>query len=80
VASTVDLKVIGVVAPGSTDPLWAQSAGNWLKDMGVLIGLAVFFTLLTWLRVRRLGPRRRKGNGASQANAVSHAAGGSHRA
>ncbi|MGH3233465.1 MAG: ATP-binding cassette domain-containing protein, partial [Streptosporangiaceae bacterium] len=61
VASTVNLNVIGVSAPGSTDPLWAQTPGNWLHDMGLLIGLAVIFTLFTWLRMRRLGPRRRKG-------------------
>jgi hypothetical protein len=60
VASTVNLNVIGVVAPGSTDPLWAQSSGNWLKDMGLLVALGVVFTLLAWLRMRRLGPRRRK--------------------
>ena len=61
VASTVNLNVIGVAAPGSTDPLWAQSAGNWLRDMGMLIALGVVFTLITWLQMRRLGPRRRKG-------------------
>ena len=61
VASTVNLNVIGVSAPGSTDPLWAQSAGNWLHDMGMLIALGVVFTLLAWLQMRRLAPRRRKG-------------------
>jgi ABC-type multidrug transport system ATPase subunit/ABC-type multidrug transport system permease subunit len=60
VASTVNLNVIGVVAPGSSDPLWAQSSGNWLKDMGVLVGLAIVFTLIAWIRLLRLGPRRRK--------------------
>ena len=60
VASTVNLNVIGVVAPGSTDPLWAQTPGNWLHDMGMLLALAVVFTLFTWLAMRRLGPRRRK--------------------
>jgi ABC-type multidrug transport system ATPase subunit len=59
-ASTVNLNVIGAVAPGSTDPLWAQSSGNWLHDMGLLVALGVVFTLLAYLRVRRLGPRRRK--------------------
>ena len=44
-----------------TDPLWDHTAGNWLRDMGVLVGLAVIFSLLAWLRLRRLGPRRRKG-------------------
>jgi ABC transport system ATP-binding/permease protein len=61
VASTVNLNLIGVSAPGSTDPLWAPTAGNWLRDMGILIGLAVIFTLFTWLFMRRLAPRRRKG-------------------
>ena len=60
VASTVNLNVIGVVAPGSTDQLWAQTPGNWLHDMGMLLALAVIFTLFTWLAMRRLGPRRRK--------------------
>jgi ABC transport system ATP-binding/permease protein len=60
VASTVNLNVIGVVAPGSTDPLWAQNPGNWLKDMGALVGLGLVFTLITWFQMRRLGPRRRK--------------------
>ena len=60
VASTVNLNVIGVVAPGSSDPLWAQTPGNWLHDMGMLLALAVVFTLFTWLAMRRLGPRRRK--------------------
>jgi ABC transport system ATP-binding/permease protein len=60
VASTVNLNVIGVVAPGSSDPLWQQSAGNWLHDMGMLIALGAVFALVAWLRMRRLGPRRRK--------------------
>ncbi len=59
-ASTVNLNVIGVSAPGSFDPLWAQSSSNWLKDMGILVGLAVVFTLIAWIRLLRLGPRRRK--------------------
>ncbi len=61
VASTVNLNLIGVVAPGSTDPLWAPTASNWLHDMGMLIALGVVFALLAWLQMRRLGPRRRKG-------------------
>jgi len=76
VASTVNLNVIGVVAPGSSDPLWAQSSGNWLKDMGLLILLGVVFTLLAWLRMRRLGPRRRKGVATTPVPVVpSHRAG-----
>jgi ABC-type multidrug transport system ATPase subunit len=60
VASTVNLNVIGVSTPGSTDPLWAHSSGNWLRDMGFTIGLAVIFTLLAWTRLPRLSPGRRR--------------------
>ena len=58
-ASTVNLNQI--TPPGQVvDPLWTQTSPNWLRDMGVMIGLAVIFTLLTWWRLRRLGPRRRR--------------------
>jgi hypothetical protein len=53
--------VISPTAGGNfTDPLWAHTASNWLRDMGILIGLGVIFSLLAWFRMRSLGPRRRK--------------------
>jgi ABC transport system ATP-binding/permease protein len=59
VASTASLNTIS--PPGSTtDPLWNHSGMHWLVDIGVMIGLAVFFIVLTALRLRKLGPRRRK--------------------
>jgi ABC transport system ATP-binding/permease protein len=59
VASTTNLNVISV--PGSTvDPLWAHTASHWLRDMAIMIVLAVIFIVLTALRLRTLGPRRRK--------------------
>jgi ABC transport system ATP-binding/permease protein len=62
VASTANLNVITPSAGGNfTDPIWTHSAGNWLRDMGAQAGLAVIFALLAWFRLRRLGPRRRKG-------------------
>jgi hypothetical protein len=62
VASTANLNVISPTAAGNfTDPLWVHSATNWLRDMGLQIALAVIFTLIAWVRLRRLGPRRRKG-------------------
>jgi hypothetical protein len=61
VASTANLNVISPTAGGNfTDPLWAHTASNWLRDMGILIGLGVIFSLLAWFRMRSLGPRRRK--------------------
>jgi ABC transport system ATP-binding/permease protein len=61
VASTANLNVITPSAGGNfTDPLWDHTAANWLRDMGILLGLAIIFTLITAIRLRRLGPRRRK--------------------
>jgi ABC transport system ATP-binding/permease protein len=62
VASTVNLNVINPSIGGSfTDPLWNHTASTWLRDVGLLIGLAVIYALLTWLKLRRIGPRSRKG-------------------
>jgi ABC-type multidrug transport system ATPase subunit len=62
VASTANLNVISPTAGGNfTDPLWAHSAGTWLRDMGAQAALAIIFALLAWIWMRRLGPRRRKG-------------------
>jgi ABC transport system ATP-binding/permease protein len=59
-ASTVNLNLISPAKIGIIDPLWAQTSGNWLRDMGVMIGLGVIFTLLAYIKLRTLGPRRRK--------------------
>jgi ABC transport system ATP-binding/permease protein len=58
-SSTVNLNRI---SPPSTiiDPLWNQTSGNWLRDMGFMIGLAFVFALLAYIKLRTLGPRRRK--------------------
>jgi ABC transport system ATP-binding/permease protein len=60
VASTVNLNVISPPVGAVIDPLWKQSSGNWLRDMGVMIGLAVIFAVLAYIKLRTLGPRRRK--------------------
>jgi len=57
-ASTVDLNNISQAPP--FDPLWKQTSANWLRDMGIMAGLAVIFALLAYLKLRTLGPRRRK--------------------
>jgi ABC transport system ATP-binding/permease protein len=61
VASTANLALINPTLGNFTDPIWAHTSSNWLRDMGYTIGLAVIFTLLTWIKLRRIGPRRRKG-------------------
>jgi ABC transport system ATP-binding/permease protein len=60
VASTADLNHTSPIRPGSTDALWDHTSLQWLTDMAVTIGLGLLFVLLTWIVLRRLGPRRRK--------------------
>ncbi len=60
VASTADLNLLNPLAAGSTDPLWQHTPASWLRDMGIMIGLALIFTLLTWIRLRRLTPDRHR--------------------
>jgi ABC-type multidrug transport system ATPase subunit len=60
VASTVNLNQISPHPISITDPLWTPTSANWLRDMGVMAGLALIFTLLAYLKLRTLGPRRRK--------------------
>ena len=63
VATTVNFDTISPPAKdgGIIDPVWTQSSSNWLRDMGLMIGLAAVFSVLTWIQLRRVGPRRRKG-------------------
>jgi ABC-type multidrug transport system ATPase subunit len=60
VASTVNLNQISPHPISITDPLWTPTSANWLRDMGVMAGLALIFSLLAYLKLRTLGPRRRK--------------------
>jgi ABC transport system ATP-binding/permease protein len=61
VASTSDLNVISPSAANFTHPLWNHTPSTWLRDIGLTITLAVIYALLTWVRLRRIGPRPRKG-------------------
>jgi ABC-type multidrug transport system ATPase subunit len=59
-ATTVNLDKINPQIGAINDPLWIQTSQHWLRDVGVMIGLAVIFTLLAYIKLRTLGPRRRK--------------------
>jgi len=59
-ASTVNLNGIGLLPGTDADPLWRTSSGNWLRDIGITAGLAVLCLLVTFIQLRRLGPRRRR--------------------
>ncbi len=60
VASTANLNVINPALGSFTDPVWDHDAATWLRDVGYTVALAVIFTLIAWIQMRRLGPRRRK--------------------
>jgi ABC-type multidrug transport system ATPase subunit len=42
------------------DPLWKHNPRTWLTDMGVMVLLAIVFCLITWRRLIRLSPGRRR--------------------
>jgi ABC-type multidrug transport system ATPase subunit len=60
-AATTNLNFITPAAPGNiTDSLWNHTSSTWLHDMGLQAGLGLVFGLLAYLRLRRLGPGRRR--------------------
>jgi ABC transport system ATP-binding/permease protein len=60
-ASTSNLNLIGPAVAGVTHPLWNHTASTWLRDICLTVVLAGICALLTWVRLRRIGPRTRKG-------------------
>ncbi len=58
-AGTVNLNAVTPITT-SADPLWRHTSGNWLRDLGFTAGLAAVFLVVTWIQLRRLGPRRRR--------------------
>jgi ABC-type multidrug transport system ATPase subunit len=65
-ASTIDFNAFLAAKPLS-DSFYNPTAANWLRDVVALIGLAVLFSLITWIRLNSLGPRRRKSKEQAQA-------------
>src|SRR3984885_4302093 len=59
-ASTVNLNGIGLLPGTDADPLWNTSSGDWLRDVGITAGWALVYLAVTLVRLRRLGPRRRR--------------------
>jgi len=45
---------------GAADPLWNHTSATWLRDIALMVALSVVFLIITWIRLRQLGPRRRK--------------------
>ena len=61
-ASTVNLNTVVPAAapPGGTDPLWNHSPQTWLIDMAVVVLLALGFAVITWWRLLKMGPIKRR--------------------
>jgi hypothetical protein len=63
-ASTVDLNALLAGSGKTPDTLWDHRPSAWLLAMGVQVSLIVFFTLVAWWRLLRIGPgRARRGIG-----------------
>jgi ABC-type multidrug transport system ATPase subunit/ABC-type multidrug transport system permease subunit len=59
-ASTSHLNKLVPPAPGAAvDSLWRHNAHTWLMDVGILLGLGLVYSLLTWRRLVRQGPGRK---------------------
>jgi ABC-type multidrug transport system ATPase subunit/pSer/pThr/pTyr-binding forkhead associated (FHA) protein len=50
----------GTTASSGTDPLWDHTAKTWLTDIIALLLLALGFALLTWWRLAKMGPVKRR--------------------
>jgi ABC transport system ATP-binding/permease protein len=58
-ASTVNVNALTPVT-SAADPLWNHTSATWLRDIGFTVALAVLYLIITWIQLRRLGPRQRK--------------------
>ncbi|MGH3189681.1 MAG: FHA domain-containing protein [Streptosporangiaceae bacterium] len=58
-ASTINFNAFQAAKP-IADSFYDPTAADWLRDVVALIGLAALFSLITWIRLNSLGPRRRK--------------------
>jgi hypothetical protein len=59
-ASTTRLNLIDPAMMGKPDPLWNHKAGAWELDLALTLVLAAVFLFISWRRLLRLTPGRRK--------------------
>ncbi len=43
-----------------TDPLWNHTLSTWVTDVAVMLLLALAFALITWWRLAKMGPAKRR--------------------
>jgi hypothetical protein len=59
-ASTVNLNVLNPQTGTGADTLWGHTSGDWTRDVIVTLGIAAIFLVITFVSLRRLGPRSRR--------------------
>jgi len=59
-SATVGKPTSAAPAAAGTDPLWDHNARTWLTDMALLLLLAFGFALITWWRLLKMGPVKRR--------------------
>jgi hypothetical protein len=60
-SSTVNLNLISPHVPGAQlDPFWDQTSMHWLMNIIALVILGLVFLCVSWWRLVRLTPGRRK--------------------
>ncbi len=47
-------------AASASDPVWDHTASTWLTDMAILLLLAFAYALVTWWRLLKMGPVKRR--------------------
>jgi hypothetical protein len=60
-ASTVNLNILTPPTGSNTNPLWNPSSSSWYRDIGLTVLIGALCLLLTWISLRRLRQRRRRG-------------------
>ena len=57
-SSSIDLNKLQLSLHG--DPAWNHTSTTWLTDMGLIVALFTAYSILTWWRLSRVGPSKRR--------------------
>jgi hypothetical protein len=44
----------------ATDPLWNHTLSTWVTDVAIMLVLALASAMLTWWRLAKMGPAKRR--------------------
>ena len=60
-ASTTNLNVITPAKPGQAGPALEPHRHAWLTDIGLMLALGLFYSVITWWRLNKLEPAQAAG-------------------